>query len=87
MDFKANFKISTIEVATGLKSYTSKNKIKEGTVLLKVNGINVSNFSHEEFCDFWTIAWPKIIDTDKLNIVISKRGKEKSLTITKKELF
>ncbi len=85
--FKPNFESNKIEIATGLKTYTKEKKIEEGAILLKVNETDVSNFSHQEFCDFWIMEWPKITDAEKLNIVISHKRKSKVLVINKKELL
>jgi len=73
LNFKPNFKTNKVEVATGLRTFIKKNKIKQGATLLKVNGKDISNFSHQELCDFWNIEWPKITDAEKLNIVISQK--------------
>lgn len=86
LDFKANFESNKIEIATGLKSFTKEHKIEEGAILLKVNETDVSNFSHQELCDFWNSEWPKITDAEKLNIVISQKGKSKEIVLTKKKL-
>jgi len=86
LNFKPNFESNTIEIATGLKSFTKEHKIEEGAILLKVSETDVSNFSHQEFCDFWNVEWPKITDVEKLSIVISQKGKSKELVITKKKL-
>lgn len=86
IDFKPNFESNTIEIATGLKSYTKEHKIEEEAILLKVNETDVSNFSHQELCDFWNSEWPKITDAEKLNIVISQKGKSKEIVLTKKKL-
>jgi len=86
LDFKANYENNTIEIATGLKDYTKKNKIERGATLLRVNETDVSRFSHQEFCDFWTMQWPKLMSAQKLNIVILQKGKSKELILTKKKL-
>jgi predicted aspartyl protease len=87
LNFKANFESNKIEIATGLKSFTKEHKIEEGALLLKVNETDISNFSHQEFCDFWNSNWQKITDNEKLNIVIIQRGKTKELILTKKTLI
>lgn len=87
LDFKANYENNKIEVATGLKKFTKQNKIERGAILLKVNEIDVSNFSHQELCDFWNMEWKQITDTEKLNIVISQKGKTDELILTKKKLI
>ncbi len=86
LNFKPNFENNTIEIATGLKSFTKEHKIEKGATLLKINETDVSNFSHQEFCNFWNVEWPKITDAEKLNIIISEMGKEKELVLTKKKL-
>ncbi|MDN3494162.1 retropepsin-like aspartic protease [Winogradskyella bathintestinalis] len=86
LNFKPNFETNKVEVATGLRTFIKKNKIKQGAILLKVNGKDISNFSHQELCDFWNTEWPKITDAEKLNIVISQKGKPKEIVITKKKL-
>ena len=87
LNFKPNFKSNQIEIETGLQSFTKENKIEEGTIVLKVNEKDVSTFSHQEFCDFWTLEWTKLIEVDQINIVISQKGKTKELLLTKKELI
>lgn len=87
LDFKANYEKNQIEVATGLKDFTKKNKIERGAILLKVNETDVSNFSHKEFCEFWNMEWPKITEMEKLIIVISQKGKSKEIIITKGKLL
>jgi len=87
LDFKPNYESNTIEVATGLKAFTKKNKIEQGAKLLKVNETDVSNLSHQDLCDFWTLEWPQIMEAEKLNLVISQKGKLKNLIITKKEFI
>jgi len=86
LNFKPNFETNKIEVATGIKAFTKKNKIRNGATLLKVNEIDISNFSHQEFCDFWSMEWPKMADVEKLNLVISQKGKSKEIIVTKKKL-
>jgi len=86
LNFKPNFETNKIEVATGIKAFTKKNKIRNGATLLKVNEIDISNFSHQEFCDFWSMEWPKMADAEKLNLVISQKGKSKEIIVTKKKL-
>jgi predicted aspartyl protease len=87
LNFKANYENNKIEIASGLKDFTKQNKIERGAILLKVNETDVSNFSHQEFCDFWNMEWHKITDTEKLNIVISQKGKTEELILTKKKLI
>jgi hypothetical protein len=87
LNFKANFETNKIEVATGLKSYIKDHKISEGAILIKVRESDVSNLSHQEFCNFWNVEWPKITDAEKLKIVISQKGKTKELILTKKKLI
>ena len=87
LDFKPNFESKKIEISTGLRAYTKENDIEEGALLLKVNDTDVSNFSHQEFCDFWNLEWSKITDAEKLNIVISQNGKIKELILNKKKLI
>ncbi|OAD92290.1 hypothetical protein A7A78_08610 [Aequorivita soesokkakensis] len=86
LNFKPNFETNEIEIVTGLKAFTKKNKIRKGATLLKVNETDISNFSHQEFCDFWNMEWPKIVDAKKLNLVILQKGKSKEISITKKKL-
>lgn len=87
LDFKPNFEHNTIEIATGLKGYVKEQKIEKSALLLKVNEIDVSNFSHQDFCEFWNVEWPKIMDSQKLNIAVSQKGKIKELSLQKKELL
>lgn len=87
LDFKPNFESNKIEIATGLKAYTKENNIEEGAIVFKVNEIDVSNFSHQEFCDFWNLEWPTITNTEKLKIIISQKGKTKEHILTKKKLI
>lgn len=86
LNFSPNFETKKIEVATGLRAFIKKNKIEQGTTLLKVNDTDVSNFSHQELCDFWNTEWPKITNAEKLNILILQKGKSKEIVITKKKL-
>jgi hypothetical protein len=86
LNFSPNFETKKIEVATGLRAFLKKNKIEQGTTLLKVNDTDVSNFSHQELCDFWNTEWPKITNAEKLNILILQKGKSKEIVITKKKL-
>ena len=87
LNFKPNFETNKIEIATGLRAFTKKNKIRNGAFLLKVNETDVSNFSHQEFCDFWNIEWSKITHVEKLNLIISQNGKSKEIVVTKKNLI
>jgi hypothetical protein len=87
LNFKPNYETNKVEVATGLRTFIKKNKIKQGAILLKINDRDISNFSHQEFCDFWNMEWTKITDTEKLNIVISQKGKTEGLILTKKKLI
>jgi len=86
LNFSPNFETKKIEVATGLRAFIKKNKIEQGTTLLKVNDTDVSNFSHQALCDFWNTEWPKITNAEKLNILILQEGKSKEIVITKKKL-
>ena len=87
LDFRPNFETNKIEVATGLKTFIKKNKIKKGAILLKVNETDISNLSHQEFCDFWNEEWPKLTNVEKLNLVVSQKGKSKEIIVTKKKLI
>lgn len=87
LNFKPNFETNKIEIATGLRTFTKKNKIRNGAFLLKVNETDVSNFSYEEFCEFWNLEWSKIKDTEILNLIISQNGKSNEIVVTKKKLI
>lgn len=87
LDFKPNYETNKIEIASGLKDFTKAHKIEKDAILLQVNGIDVSNLSDLEFCDFWSTEWTKMLGVENLNVVISLNGKSKELVLSKKILI
>jgi len=87
LNFSPNFKTNTIEMLTGLKKFTSKNKIEKGTILSKINDKNLIGLSDKEFCEFWTTSWDDIIKEDTINVVLIQNGKNKEYALKRKELL
>lgn len=87
LDFKPNFESNKIEIATGLKMFTKKHKIRKEATLLNIEGIDVSNFTKQDLCNFWSAEWPKLTAAKELNIVILEKGKSKELILTKNKLI
>lgn len=86
LEFKPNYETNKIEIATGLKDFTKKHKIEKGAILLEVNGTDVSNFSDEEFCNYWKTNWKNILKKETIDIVILVNGKIKELKLNKIKL-
>ena len=87
LEFQPNYETNKIEIASGLKDFTKAHKIEKDAILLQVNGIDVSNLSDLEFCDFWSTEWTKMLGVENLNVVISHNGKSKELVLSKKILI
>lgn len=83
LEFRANYKTNKIEIYTGIREFLKKNKIENGTILAKVNGVNISNLSDKDFCEFWDISWNKIKTAKTINLTIAKDGKEKEIVVSK----
>lgn len=87
LTFRANYKTNRIEIATGVRRYLKDNKIKEGSIISKVNEINVLNLSDKDFCEFYNGQWKEIKDENIMKIIILNDGEEKLIVLTKENLL
>ncbi len=85
LEFRPNYKKNTLEIYTGIREFLKENKIEKGSKITKVNGIDISNLSDEDFCAFWDLSWDKIHSEKTINLTIAKDGKEKELIVSKKK--
>jgi len=69
LTFKPNFKTSKIEV-NGI-STKSKLDVKVGAELTAVNGIDISNLSLNDLCEFWNTQWPFIVASKEVSIMVN----------------
>ncbi|MFK8046645.1 MAG: retropepsin-like aspartic protease [Crocinitomicaceae bacterium] len=66
--FKPNYKTNSIAVS----GMATENMIdvKLGSQLISINGIDLTNLSKTEFCNFWNNSWQNIIKMDEVLIEI-----------------
>ena len=86
LEFRPNYKTNKIEIYTGIRDFLKKNKIEKGSILAKINGIDILNLSDKEFCEFWDLSWSKIKTEKTINLTIAKDGKEKEIVVSKNKL-
>ncbi len=77
LKFEANYNANQVFVATGLSDFLKANKIKMGYVVSKVNGVDISNLSDKEFCEFWNSQWKDIMREGINEITIIKDERTK----------
>ena len=73
IQLKPNYVSNRIEVSGIYNLEMSTNDYEIGTLILTIDEIDVSNFSHDELCDFWENKWCKIQLKDKIAIKTEKR--------------
>ena len=83
--FKLNYKSNEITIATGEKKFLKGNNIGKGSVLSKVEGIDVLNLSDEDFCIFLDTQWREMMQRNALNITITNEGIDKEIILTKRD--
>lgn len=86
LEFRANYKTNEIEIYTGIREFLKKNKIEKGSIIAKVNGVDILNLSDKDFCEFWELSWNKIKTEKTINLTILKDGKEKEIVVSKNKL-
>ncbi len=61
--------------------------IKPEIKILKINDVNVSNFSRNELCDFWNNTWPGYFKGKTIKITIpDEKGDQKEVELVKVKL-
>jgi predicted aspartyl protease len=83
LKFTANYNSNKVVVASGLSEFLKANKLKEGSVVSKVNGVEISNLSDKEFCEFWNSHWKDLMREEYIEITILKNGKQQEIVLKK----
>ncbi|MFK8039551.1 MAG: aspartyl protease family protein [Crocinitomicaceae bacterium] len=83
IQFKPNYLSNKIEFKGLYNEELSGKNFEIGTEILTINGIDVSNFSNEELCNFWNIEWKKIKLYERI-IIETEMGKTE---LVKSDLF
>jgi predicted aspartyl protease len=86
LKFKANYNSNKVVIASGLSEFLKANKIKEGSVVSRVNDVEISSLSDNEFCEFWNSQWKDLMREKSIEITVLKDGKEQKINLKKDSL-
>lgn len=86
LKFTANYNSNKIVITSGLSDFLKGNKIKKGSIVSKINGMEIFNFSDKEFCEFWDSQWKEIMQENSVEITVLKDGKEQKIVLNKEYL-
>lgn len=86
LSFSPNFITKKIEISRFQVEHALKEKISIDAEILKINGVDVANFSLEELCAYWERESENMKDYETLDIVVLDEGVTKKIRLTNKVL-
>jgi predicted aspartyl protease len=82
-----NFIDNSIQVYNSWEDHKLDNQIEVGAKISTINNIDVSKFSREELCDFWTNKRGVIFDKETIEIELDDKSVKRNIILTKKQLL
>lgn len=87
LSFTPNFITKKFEIVRFRVEHALEEKISVDAEILKINGVDVTNFSLEEFCAYWEKESKNIQNYETLDIVVLDDGVMKKIRLTNKVLL
>jgi hypothetical protein len=91
--YKFEYAISGNESGDGLKltsqwlQHSSNLNISSDNEITDIEGVKVSDLSHEEYCDFLKNKLPLYKKQDTISMVLLNDGKDEKITLNNKKLL
>ena len=82
-----NFIDNSIQVYNTWEDHKLDNQIEVGAKISTINNIDVSKFSREELCDFWSNKRGVIFDKETIEIELDDKSVKRNIILTKKQLL
>lgn len=85
--FSPNFISNKIEIIHFQDDYPLAEKVSADAEIMKINDRDVSNFTLEELCSYWSNEGEKLDELKTINLVLRDQGLTKNIQLTKKVLM